>query len=283
MTIDDPLLFSDRIVAHSRGMLSNIAYQLVTYLEDNSNNNNKISVFSDKVDELYNSLLSDQEVLDFVHAEALEWQLADRLETQLGLDPVTPPILQELVRSDQVELAQLAKDVQAVQANAAQMARRMEMPLKALPADIFHKVLLIFEKGYIETQQAHTVAQLCVSLRETYAERKRRINKIARMLLLMGRRLREALFIEKAGVAIFSTALAAASGEERRRLIYTLSESQASRLGLTMRAAGLSEEEINEQIALLHPGLSVDIPFDRIAYSNARNSVERGSCVSEAE
>lgn len=283
LVIDDPMLFSDRVVAHSRGMLTHIAHQLIGSMDTIPSDKNELSRYLEDVESLYNALMKDSELLACVHAEALEWQLADRLELQLGLDPVMPPLVQELVRSANTELAQLAKEVQAVQANGAQMARRMEMPLKELPAEIFHKVLMIFERKHRGTQQAHKVVQLCETLRKSYAERKRRVNKIARLLVLLGSRLREALSIEKAGVAIFATALAAASGEDRERVIYSFSESQASRLGLTMRAAGFGEEQIRQQIACLYPGLVVRMPYHTIASYKARDLLGQAHLVSEAE
>ncbi|RKF23282.1 hypothetical protein D6851_02050 [Altericroceibacterium spongiae] len=267
---EDSAAFSERVVAQSRGMLADIAHQLFNRSEFFNNNNSRIKSFSQEKDELAECLWQDSDLLTHVHGLAIEWQLADYLESNVGLDVALSPLLQELVGSGRPELAEMAMSVLAAQARASQQAMRMELPVEELPAELFDRVLTLFERAQSGTERAQKALEEGQNRRKAYDERRIRLNQIARLLVMLGPRLEEALSIDHAGVAIFATALAAASGQDRHLMLYSFSENQAARLALSMRAAGFRRKVMERQFALLHPDWTMPPAFADISSDAAR-------------
>src|SRR5205085_9206947 len=93
-------------------------------------------------DVLAQALCQDAGFLAHAHALALEAQLLDRLGARSGMDPVLSPLVQELAAGANAAVAALAMGVLAAQARFVQYHRRMELPLRDLPAELFHNALL---------------------------------------------------------------------------------------------------------------------------------------------
>ena len=62
-----------------------------------------------------------------------------------------------------------------------------------------------------------------------------------------------ALDPEQAGIALFVTALARASGVSRDNATLGVAEGQAPRLGLMLRAAGRDRQQVERTVLLIHP------------------------------
>jgi hypothetical protein len=70
-------------------------------------------------------------------------------------------------------------------------------------------------------------------------------------------------------VSIFATALAVASRQERDLAVLSLSGRQFARLALSLRAAGLSQPEVEAQFAYLYPELMLPEGFDLLRAERA--------------
>jgi hypothetical protein len=85
----------------------------------------------------------------------------------------------------------------------------------------------------------------------------------------MGSTAPRALDIDRAGLAIFATALAMASGQPRDRTVLSFSERQYARLALALRAAGLKLPAVAAQFLYLHPEVELPEGFDGLSADRA--------------
>ena len=106
-------------------------------------------------------------------------------------------------------------------------------------------------------------------LREAYDEGAGRLGLLTRLVMAMGQKATRALAIDHAGLAIFSTALAMASGQERSLTVLSFADRQFARLALALRAAGLKQQAVEEQFLYLHPEISLPDGFDRLRADRA--------------
>jgi len=249
---DDQSMFSDEIVARVRGMSEDVARQLLAALEPDELSRD----FDDgPVDALAALLVESSAFLCHLHALALEWRLIERLQHRLALDPVLSPLLQALVGSNDAAISGGAMNLLAAQARFCQAQRRMQLPIGELPGDLLHGVLLALRSYAGEDPAADERAERAEhAIRRRYDEGTSRLGLIARAVAGMGSGVIAALSVSHAGVAIFATALAAASGQDRDTAVLAASEGQVARLALALRAAGLSPAAIEQQFDVLDHG-----------------------------
>lgn len=260
----DHSLFSDEVVARVRGMVSHLAQQLDSALGDEPETQN-IAVAHN---ELVSALSANIHLLVHCHALAIEAQLASRLEARSGVDPVLTPLLQALIASDEPATAGTAMTALAAQARFVQQQRRMELPLTELPADLFHFTLTTW-RSQIDDAGQEAAAAAEQALRGSFDEGASRIGLLLRLASGMGPGVKAALTISHAGVAMFLTALAVASRQERDLVAISTNESQLARLALGMRAAGLKASEVEEQFLFLHPDIALPPGFDLLRSDRA--------------
>ena len=96
---DDHSIFSDQIVARVRGMLHDIARQLVVALRESGGERDPQAGAHEAAEELAGAFMENPALLGHAHALAIEWQLTERLQTRLSLDPVLSPLVQEMISS----------------------------------------------------------------------------------------------------------------------------------------------------------------------------------------
>jgi hypothetical protein len=106
-------------------------------------------------------------------------------------------------------------------------------------------------------------------LRAGYDEGASRLGLIARAVTGLGDRSQDALAIDRAGVAIFTSALAMASGQERDGVVLSFAEGQFARLLLVLRAAGLEYAAMERQLLFLHPDHRLPDAFDTMSAERA--------------
>lgn len=247
---DDHGLFSDEMIARIRGMLHHAAAQLLFSQAEAAEALDRARYAADRQDELAQALFEDADFLAHAHALTLEAQLTDRLQGRSGIDAVLTPLVQKLAAAREMDVAGLAMAVLAAQARFMQHHRRMELPLGELPGDLFHRALQLLASQGEDGPAAKLAAQ---QLRDKYEEGAGRLGLLSRLVMTLGQKASRALAIDHAGVAIFATALAMASGQERGLTVLSFADRQFARLALALRAAGLKQQAVEEQFLFLHP------------------------------
>ena len=136
VTTDRSSLFSEEVVARVRGMLGDVARQLVTAHSDGGG-----GADGDAASRLATALAENDELLFHLHAAALEARIGERLRAAAALDPVLSPLLQALIATP--ETAEAAMHCLAAQARFGRNQLRMTMPRGELPAGLLHAALLV--------------------------------------------------------------------------------------------------------------------------------------------
>lgn len=276
---DDHSLFSDEIIARVRGMMVDLARQLLDALNAAEELEPGTDHLADQRDNLVTAFVSHSGLLAHVHALALEWQLTERLSARLGLDPVLSPLLQALIAAPEPATAGTAMALLAAQARYAQNQRRMQLPLAELPGDLLHAAIATMQAAAGERTDLAAAAE--ARIRADYDESRGRLGLIARLITGMGGGAMAALNVAHAGTAMFLSAMALASGQERDLAVLSTNEGQLARLALALRATGLKPEAIEEQFMSLHPEIALPDGFsglgsDRAAALLARSAVVVG-------
>lgn len=242
LAAQDRSLVSEAVVAQVSGMLADLARQLFAALGESGSER----LFQDAMTD---RLLQIDELRAHCQALTLEWRLALRLESELAMDPVLSPLLQSLIAEGDSDTGAIAMAALAAQARFAQAQRRMQLPLGELPAELFHAALLAArEVAAPAVPDAATRAE--ARLRAGYEEGAGRLSLLARLSASAGG---QALIIEEAGVALWLSALAARSGENRDRTACAAADPLLGRLLLTLRAAGVSPTDAERQALRVQP------------------------------
>jgi hypothetical protein len=264
---DDHALFNDEMIARIRGMMNHVASQLLFAQAGAAGSPDRASYAAERQDELAQALFEDTAFLAHAHALTLEAQLAERLQARSGIDSVLSPLVQELAAAREMDMAALARAVLAAQARFMQRHRRMALPLGELPGDLFHRALLLLRSHAEHGGEASEEAER--QLREAYEEGTGRLGLLTRLVMAMGQKAMRALAIDHAGLAIFSTALAMASSQERDIAVLSFADRQFARLALALRAAGLKQQAVEEQFLYLHPEIALPDGFDMLRADRA--------------
>lgn len=251
-------LVTDAILARVRGMLSDLAGQLLILREGRGPGD----AMAEARDVLCEQLAGDPALLSLCHALAAEAQLAERLLRRRGIDPVLSPLLQELIASDDPPIAELAMNVLAAHSRFIQAQHRMALPLTELPAELFHALLTRFapQGGNAATAR----------LQADYDEGASRLGLLARLVSAMRRGAVAALSLDHAGPALFASALAALGRLPREQAVMACHEQQGARLALALRAAGLGGEAIERQFLLVDPAARLPRELEEIMPDRAR-------------
>jgi hypothetical protein len=257
----DQSLFSDEVVARVRGMMAHVARQLLYALAKADDVDDCGAYADERQDGLAQMLFEDTAFLSHAHALTIEMQVADRLQQRSGIDSVLSPLLQELLASSEEGTAAAAMGVLAAQARFVQQVRRMELPLDELPGDLLHRAILLLRHSASDHPAVDAAED---ALRATFNESESRLGRISHLVIALDRQATRALSIDHAGLAVFATALAVASDQDRNLAILSLAENQTVRLALSLRAAGLKQGALEEQFLYLHPEVTLHSDFGAI-------------------
>lgn len=259
-------LLSDAVLARVRGMISDCAAQLAAAAAGNDPVARALTSPDPAMLEQHTeTLMADEALLAFCHAIASESLLAERFQHRHGIDPVLSPLLQELIASEDPAIASLAMSTLAAQSRFGQTQRRMELPLTELPAELFHAVL---DRARGDAPGDPATAAFS-RLQAGYDEAATRIGLLARLVAAMRRGAIAALALDHAGVALFSTALAAQTRQPRSAIVLACHEGQGLRLALALRAAELGLPSIERQFQLIEPAAQLPRAFAAIAPDRA--------------
>lgn len=240
---DGPSLVNEAVVARVRGMLRDLAAQIV------SGGREPLAAdaqHEQAVEKLAQSLGEDEALLAHIHSLALESQLAERFEQRLSLDPVLSPLLQELIASDDARVAELAMTTLAAQARFMQSQRRMELPLHELPAELLANVI---RRGQNTGDPA--LDGRLEQFAARYDEGATRLSLLGRLVTAMRGAVVACLAFDRAGLALFAQGLAQLSGMARGEAVLSCHDSQGGRLALGLRAAGQDLAGIERQMLLI--------------------------------
>ncbi len=271
---DEHSVFSDEIIARVRGMMSDIARQLLTEYEVASDNPDPHDHKAEPVAMLVEGLIGHAGFLAHIHALSLEWQLTERMQARLAVDPVLSPLLQALIASSEPGVASGAMALLAAQARFATSQRRMQLAYTELPGDLLHAALLVLRNVRADQEIA---ALVDLSVRGRYNESRSRLGLISRLVTGMGGGATAALAVSHAGVGIFLSALALASGQDRDMTVLSTNEGQLARLALALRASGLRAQAVEEQFDSLHPEVSLPAGFENLGSDAAAALLARSA------
>jgi len=267
---EDSSVFSDEILARVRGMVGDLAGQLLDRLVASGGDSERRAHLAGEVEALTGALIDNAAILRHLHCLALEWQLTERLQARLALDPVVPPLLQALVASPDAATQAVAMNFLASQARFCQSQRRMKLPLGELPGEQLHGAIVTLRTlAGADALSAERAALAEAEIRTSYNEAGGRLGLAARLVVGMGGGAVAALAMSHAGVALFTSALAHANGQNRDDIVLATHESQVARLALSLRAAGLKPASVEEQFLALHPEISLPEGFDRMGADRA--------------
>ena len=263
----DVSVFSEEILARIRAMLADLAAELLDAL---IGADGRRAHSPGEVEVVGRALLDNPDLLTHLHGLALEWQLTERLQGRLALDPVVAPLLQGLIASADGEISALARAFFAVQARWCQSQRQMKLPLRELPADLLNIALYTLRTlAGVEPALAERATVVEGEIRRSYDEEATRLGLAARLVVGLGNEAQAALSVAHGGVALFLTALALGSGQERDAAVLSTHEAQLARLALALRAAGLGPSAVEEQFLALHPEIMLPDGFERLASDRA--------------
>lgn len=265
---DDKSLFSEEIVARVRGMGADLARQLVFALADAAGEEDRDGFARLHAQDIEEALRQQAALLAHLHAIALEWQLGERLQAQEGLDPVLPPLVQSLVASSEPSMASTAMAFLASQARFVQQQRRMELPLKELPGDLFHIALLAM-RAHVADLSDDVAAAAEETLRDDFDEAATRLGLMSRLVTGMGGGSIAALSVSHAGTAIYLTALSEISGQDRVLAILSANRSHHARHALALRAAGVRPANIRDQLERICGEAALAPEFDLLSPERA--------------
>lgn len=262
----DPCLFGEEIIAVIRGMIDDLAQQLTTAVAVRTGQPSQPIALA----KLTEKLSANNLILAHIQTLALESQVSARLEARLGVDPVLSPLMRELIASSEPGLSALAMKLLAAQARFVQQCRRMQLPAAELPAELMHQALALLRECFGHDPQAQDqVLAAEADLRSAYDEARSRLGLLAQVVDRMGPGVKAALSLPHAGLAIFLSALASNSGQERDTLVLLTSESQVVRLALVLRTAGLKPANLAAQIEMLHPDVVHRAYYHQLASDQA--------------
>lgn len=260
---DDSGLFGDAILARVRGMTADVARQLIDAVGTADGAGPEIQALID-------ALADNPAFLGHVHALVLEWQVTERLQVRLALDPVLSPLLQALIASHDETTAALAMKFLAAQARFGQAQRRMRLPLAELPGDLLHGALVALRTvAGVEPAADAQAAAAESAIRADYDEGRSRLGLASRLVTGMNAGAIAALSLHHAGVALFLSTLAIASGQDRDVATLATSETQHMRLALALCAAGLKPATIEEQLLALDADAELPEGVDRLTSDRA--------------
>ncbi|MFM6949466.1 MAG: hypothetical protein ACKOW1_00430 [Novosphingobium sp.] len=262
---DDHSLFNDEVVARVRGMIDHMARQILDAVEDAQGTTLRDHP-AESIAHVVSALVERTALLTHLHAQALEFQLAERLQARIALDAVLSPLLQALIASPDSATASGAMALLAAQARYVQAQRRMQLLLEELPADLFYAVLQVLRTVPAE---AAVLANAERALRANFDEGRSRLGLLSRLVIGMGGGASVALAVGHAGVALFLTALSLAAGQDRDLTVLAAQDGQLARLALSLRAAGVRTEAIEEQFLAIHPDVSLPAGLNELGADRA--------------
>ena len=280
----DHSLFTDAIVARVRGMLVDVARQLLELEgkhtpdppvpdtdEEEAGGAAKVQadIAAMRTDDLVHAISGSSEFLEHCHALAIEFQVAERLKARNSLDPVLTPMLQAFIAAKEQDVASKGMAALTAQARFMEQQRRMVLPLEELPGSLLNHAIACWQ-GANNLDDPQAVASILADMRKASVPDNTRTALFSSLLSGAAGVTEKALALPHAGVSLFISALATSSGIPREKAALLTNDRQMARLALSLKAAGLQPRTIEEQFLYLHPEIELPENFDRMHAGEAR-------------
>lgn len=248
----DPSLFDDELIARTRGLLVHLTAQICGGRPSGSGSAEHLSAR----DAILRALFDHPAMLSHCHALALEYRLTRRLAEQAEVDPLLPPILQEMIASPNEKTSRLAAAVLAAQTRFLSNMERMQLPLRQLPGELLHDVFAIGRQWLGQPIIADAVEQ---AVRTSYDEGATRVALLGRLVDMTEFPNAWGWQLGEAGVALFLAKLAVAAGSNLHEAALLTTQSQIARLALTLRALRCNPGAINRNLYTLHDEVALPL------------------------
>ena len=263
---------SDALIARIAGMLRDIADHLAHEIEEPAAR----SILTESLGDM---LTQESDLVSYLYKVALEAELTKRLADQSVIEPVFSPLLEEQISSSNTAIAEAADAIIAAQSSFWQFVTRGGFAFDSLPADQREKAITL--RDAVSAQANAAIRASSGNLQDSPGDRAKdpsepvapsasRVDLLIVLLEAMGDNARLALDVERAGFALFVTALAGFSGQSRASTILACHPHQAARLAVSLRAAGLATQDIQAQFSVLEPVELLPPNFDELSIDAAR-------------
>ena len=250
---EERAVFGDTVIAHVRGMIDDVARQLAVAQAQAGGAGEGVEPDIDEVAGFASLLSANGAFLAAVHGQALEWQLACRLEQDHGVDMVVAPLVEAAIAAQDGDRSAAAMAALVAQARFCQAQRRMQLPLGELPQDLLRIALVTLHARAQDDAEAQSRAIIAErSLRLRFDAERGRLALLRRLVDTLPD-LALALDPLHAGPALFLTALARAMGAPREDAALLTAPSHLARLALVLRAAALDGDAVRGHVAVFHP------------------------------
>ena len=139
----------------------------------------------------------------------------------------------------------------SAQARFMQSQRRMHLPLNDLTADLFHETLQIWSK-FARKSGPEVQFSTEAKLRHDYDESVSRPGLLTRLVTSMNAGVQACFSLDHAGIALFASGIGSRTRQPREVIVLACHEQQMARLALTLLTAGLKQDQLAQQLVLLH-------------------------------
>lgn len=260
----DHARISDDILARIRGLMADWVRQLLARAP---------GLEEERRDELsqplYRALCADNRLVSHAYALAVEFRLTEQWSDTHAIDPVLTPLLQELIGDKKRAVAETAMTFLAAQARFVAMMRRMTLPVSELPDEI-EAILYKHWKKVSHPTDRIALSRAAAQERDAQDAPASRLALLDHLMKAIGRRSKSCLDIEAAGCALFASALARRTKQPRELAIVALLDTQAARMALLLRAAGLDKDALERQFELLQGSARLPQEWDDITQAKAQ-------------
>lgn len=250
--VEDSTL-GEEIVSRIRSMLAGLAADLLARASGTA----EPGEWSDAdVEALGRALLGDADLILHLQAQALEWQLAARLEDRVAIDPVVSPLLRNALESGDESLRAAALAFLEAQADWGRAQRQMELLRSELPDAAIEGL------AFAPATDARAVAPEV----STGPSRER---CAAQLIEALGADADGVLDVVRSGASLFLSALAARSGQARPDLVLATRKGQGLRIALGLRAAGVPLPLLANRMYLIDEGFDLPEGFAQLTPNGA--------------
>lgn len=243
--------FNDDVLARIRGTLTSAVREVIDRLSVEESLAEHVSGLGPP---LFCRFAENRSLLSHVNAIVHEWQVVDRLDRQLAIDPTMPPLVERLIRSEDGGFKALALSWVQAQARWYSSLRQMQIAITELPAEIIYGIIADIQGCLFDlTGDVDAGGVAATVVRRCCNEAASRISLTSRLITHFGAESHNAFMVSSAGVSVFFSWLAMFSGQHRDDVAMRIGCGDAARLISVLMAAGLDAESATAHLMIFYP------------------------------